>query len=69
MAKYEIKENPRLNQVFDDLDKFLNFCKDYGYSYDERDLYNNKSYTYRQFTKYLAGKQIKDNWSADNQVD
>lgn len=65
MAKPEFKSNPRVRQIFEDLEKFLNFCKDYGYVFDEKELYSNKSYTYRQFNKFLTGKPVKDNWSID----
>lgn len=65
MAKIDIKPNPRVNQIFEDLEKYLNFCKDFGYSFDENDLYSNKSYIFRQFTKYLQGKPVKDNWELD----
>lgn len=68
MAKVEIKENPKVKQIFEDLEKFLNFCKTFGYVFDERDLYSNKSYVYRQYTKFSTGKPVKDNWSLDNQV-
>jgi hypothetical protein len=36
---------------------------------DETDLYNNKSFAYRQFTKYLSGKPAKDMWEIDAKVD
>jgi hypothetical protein len=65
MAKHEVKHNPRVKQIFDDLEKFLDFCKDNGYPFDEKELYSNKSYVYRQFTKFLAGKPVKDNWELD----
>jgi hypothetical protein len=65
MAKPEIKVNPRVREIFNDLEQYLDFCKDYGYVYDEKDLYNNKSYTYRQFTKYLQGKTVRDSWETD----
>lgn len=65
MAKPEIKANPRVREIFNDLEPYLDFCRDYGYVYDEKDLYNNKSYTYRQFTKYLQGKTVRDNWETD----
>lgn len=67
MAKLDMKENSKVNQIFEDLENFLNFCKNYGYVFDEKDLYNNKSYIYRQYTKFSSGKQFKDNWSLDNQ--
>jgi hypothetical protein len=65
MAKVTIKHNPRTRQVFDDLDAYLTFCKDYGYVFDEKDLYSTKSYVFRQFQKFVAGKPVKDNWSLD----
>lgn len=65
MAKHEVKHNPRVKQIFEDLEKFLEFCKDHGYVFDEKDLYSNKSHTYRQFNKFLSGKPVKDNWEMD----
>jgi hypothetical protein len=57
-----IKPNPRTQRVFDDLDKYRNFCKEYGYRFDEADLYSNRSYMWRQYTKLLSGKEVKDQW-------
>ena len=52
-------------QVFDDLDSYLKFCKGYGYTYNEKDMYNNDSYIYRQYQKYMQGKPVKNNWEID----
>ena len=57
------KSNPRTQKVFDDLDKYRNFCRDYGYRFDEADLYSNRSYVWRQYGKLLANKEVKDQWS------
>ena len=65
MAKFENKRDNRVNQIFDDLEGYLDFCKSYGYRYDEADLYNQRSYGYRQYSKFLAGKPVKDNWAAN----
>lgn len=65
MAKYQHQSNPRVTQIFEDLEKYLEFCKDYGYVYNEAELYDNKSFAYRQFTKYLSGKPAKDMWELD----
>ena len=62
MAKVQIQHNPRVHQIFEDLEKYLAFCQDYGYKYDEADLYNPRSYVFRQFTKFSTGKQAKVNW-------
>jgi hypothetical protein len=65
MSRSETKYNSRVNQIFDDLEMYLNFCRDYGYKYDEADLYNNRSFAFRQFTKFIAGKPAKDMWEVD----
>lgn len=65
MGKPAIKVNSQYNKIFDDLEKYLQFCRTYGYVYDERDLYKEKSFVYRLFTKYLNGKDVKDNWEID----
>jgi len=58
--------NPQTVKVFDDLDNYRNFCRDYGYRFDERDLYDHKSYVYRQFQKlHVTGKAVKDQWELD----
>jgi len=65
MGRPQIRSNPKTQAVFDDLDEFLRFCQDFGYRYDERDLYNWKSYAYQQFNKFLQGKTAKDMWMLD----
>ena len=54
-----------VNTVFDDLEKFLNFCKEFGYRFNEGDLYNWKSYAYQQYMKNLNGKHAKNMWDID----
>ena len=65
MARPTIKPNHRVTQIFDDLEQYLGFCQNYGYRYDEKDLYNWKSYAYQQFNKFLNGKYAKDMWQQD----
>ena len=65
MAKPAIKPNPRVNELFDELEKFLNFCQDYGYRYNEADLHNFKSYAWQQYTKFSQGKNAKNMWDED----
>ena len=62
MAKPQIQSNPRVKQIFEDLEKYKEFCVDFGYKFDESDLYNQRSYIYRQFGKFSTGKQVKNNW-------
>lgn len=65
MGKPTFKPNPRVAQVFDDLENYLEFCREYGYKYNEADLYNWKSYSYQQFNKHSQGKFAKDMWVQD----
>jgi hypothetical protein len=66
MAKPTFKPNPRVNAIFEDLEQYLRFCQDFGYKYDERDLYNWKSYAYQQYNKHVQGKFAKDMWNIDS---
>lgn len=65
MAKPVIKPNPKVRQIFEDLEQYLDFCREYGYKYNESDLYNWKSYAYQQFNKSLQRKRVKDMWLQD----
>lgn len=65
MAKPEIKPNPRVHQIFEDLEKYLEFCREYGYKYDEATLYDMRNPVYRTHTKQLAGKEVKNMWDED----
>jgi hypothetical protein len=65
MAKQTFQTNPRVQQIFEDLEKYLEFTQEYGYKFDESDLYDNKSYVYRQFNKYNTGKAVKNMWETD----
>lgn len=62
MAKPTFQPNPRVRQIFDDLEKYLEFCQDFGYKFDESTLYDMRSFAYRQHQKNLAGKPAKDMW-------
>ncbi len=59
MAKLTIKSNPKVQQIFDDLELYLEFCQDYGYRYNEADLYNWKSYAFQQFNKNYRASMLK----------
>ena len=65
MAKITLKSNPRVIEIQDDLEKLLVFCQDYGYRYNEADLYNFKSYAWQQYNKYSQGKNAKNMWDED----
>ena len=66
MAKPIIRPNARVQAIFEDLEQYLRFCQDFGYRYNEADLYNWRSYAYQQFNKHVQGKFAKDMWSQDS---
>lgn len=65
MAKNTTKTTNHVNQIFNDLDIYRNFCREYGYKFNEADLYNQKSYIFRQFQKFITGKPVKNQWELD----
>ena len=65
MGKPAYTPNPKVNQIFDDLEKYLEFCREYGYRYNESDLYNWKSYAYQQYSKAVQNKNAKNMWDED----
>lgn len=64
MAKINYQPNPRVKQIFEDLEKYRDFCVDYGFVFDESTLYDMRNYVYRQHTKQLAGKSVRSNWDS-----
>ena len=67
MVKIAFKPNPVINKIFEDLEKYLTFCQDFGYRYNELDLYNFKSYSWQQYSKFSQNKNAKDMWEQDSQ--
>lgn len=65
MSKPQIKPNPKATQVLEDLEKFREFVVDYGYRFNEADLYNFKSYAWQQYSKFASGKTAKNMWDED----
>lgn len=66
MGKPTHKLNPKVYAIFEDLEQYLEFCQEFGYRYNEADLYNWKSYAYQQFNKHAQGKHAKDMWVQDS---
>ena len=66
MGKQVYRPSVKALQVQDDLAKFLDFCVEYGYRYNESDLYNFKSYAWQQYNKFIQGKNAKNMWFEDS---
>ena len=65
MARPTFKPNPRVAEIFEDLEKFHEFVSEYGYRFNEADLYNFKSYAWQQYSKFTSGKTAKNMWEED----
>ena len=65
MGKREFRPNPRALAIMEDLDLFREFCVDYGYRFNEADLYNFKAYAWQQYNKFTQGKNAKIMWEED----
>jgi hypothetical protein len=55
-------KGPSVNQIFNDLDKYRDFCRDYGYVFNERHLYDYRT-PYFQFDRYQKKLPFVDNWA------
>ena len=54
---------PPVNKIFDDLDKFRDYCRFEGKAFNEADLYNEEAAVWQQYKKhqnYLRAKARGD---------
>ena len=57
-----------IKKVFDDLDAYRAFCVQFGWVYNEKDLYNPRT-PWGFFIKWKQGDRVPNNWSRDRHVD
>ena len=50
---------PPVNKIFDDLDKFRDYCRFEGKVFDEKDLYKDGSYVWEAYKKYQGWLRAK----------
>lgn len=55
--------NP-INRIFDDLEGYRNFCREYGHVFNEADLYNHNT-SWSQYSKWRRGENVANNWDRD----
>ena len=54
MAKPQFKSNPKVNQIFEDLENYREFCVDYGFVFNGATLYDMRNFVYRQDRKSVV---------------
>jgi endonuclease IV len=67
MSKVKFKTNAEVAKIFDDLEQYRDFCVDYGHVFDEKNLYDNKVFSYQQFQKFKSNKKVKNIWEEEIQ--
>ena len=55
----------QVEQVFNDLDSYKRFCIQFGWSYNEADLYNTDKRSYQSLVDFKEGKRVPNNWVKD----
>lgn len=65
MARQKFEMNVATKKVFEDMENFLDFCREFGYRFNQGDLYNFKSYAWQQYNKFINGKNAKNMWDED----
>lgn len=61
MKKYLVMK-PEVTRIFDELDRYREFCVDFGYVFNEAHLGNDHS-PYADFMRFQQGKYPRDNWN------
>lgn len=56
------KHFPNVNTIFDDLDKFRDFCRFNGKVFDEKDLYKQSADSWRAYQGYLNSQNRNRNY-------
>jgi hypothetical protein len=57
-------KNRNVARVFDELDAYREFCVEYGYVFNESDLYKRNT-AYGQFERVRRGDRVINNWAED----
>lgn len=55
----------QMTKIFDDLDNYKNFCREYGYIFNEAHLYKGDT-PWGQYSRWRRGDRVVDNWKKDS---
>jgi hypothetical protein len=61
LKKY-MRMKPEVSQIFDDLDRYREFCVEQGYFFDEAHLYNEKT-PWGEMQRIIRGKPARPGWN------
>lgn len=60
IKKYLVMKN-EVKTIFDDLNKYRSFCVQYGFVFNEADLYRERT-PYSDYLRLQHGRYPRDNW-------
>ena len=64
-GKSNMIKNRTVARVFNDLDDYRDFCVNFGYVFNEKDLYKRNSLAYVQYERYRRSDAFIDQWADD----
>ena len=56
--------NKRIEKIFEDLEHYLKFCKEFGFVFNEKDLYKSTT-PWGLYAKHRNGGHVYSNWDRD----
>ena len=59
---------PPVDQIFDDLDKFRDFCRFNGKRFNEADLYKDGAPVWEDYKRFLRGDYRKPKYSSNKKT-
>ena len=63
-TKKYLRMSPEVTTIFDDLDELRKFCQQYGYVFDEADLYKKDS-VWGLVMRVDSGRNVRNQWSEE----
>jgi hypothetical protein len=58
---------PDINKIFDELDTYKEFCKEFGHVFNEAHLYDSRT-SWGQYERYRRGQRVTNNWKEDRRA-
>lgn len=65
LEKY-LRTKPEVSQIFDDLEKYREFCVSHGRVFNEAALYNDRDRDFYDFLKFTERGYAKNMWNWSN---
>lgn len=64
LKKY-LRMKPEVTQIFDDLDAYESFCRDFGRNFNRAELYDNRSANWQDFQRHRSNRHCRNEWSEE----